>query len=165
MSLLLRKIRRLRWIGENTPHWVSSDDLPAAPLTDLNAVDNTLSVWSVTEDRSNLEDVLAALASNCDNLTHIDYALFSEKAVAESGLSLRRTEGGTPHSRANGWHREIVQVTAKKLVALAKAIYDNRQQVERRDRTEIRRLLLEAASDGWINLSTLKDGMRQELNQ
>jgi hypothetical protein len=112
-----------------------------------------------------LDDVIAALASNCEDLTNIDYALFAEEAVADCGLSLHQMDGATPHCKANCWHRVIVQVTAKKLVALAKAIYDNRQQVERRGEKEIQRLLLAAVSDGYIDVSRLKGRLRNKLHQ
>ena len=117
MSLLLRIVRKSRWLGN--PLWLAAGEMQADPLADLRTSSNSLSVWEVTDDRSNLEDIVVGIASSKDYLANVDYALFEESIVGGLGIQIELTPGTTPHARANPWHRELVRLSARKLVDLA----------------------------------------------
>ncbi len=48
MTLLLRAIRKGRWLDAVGLDWLEEDDVAADPLADLTTRQNTLSVWERT---------------------------------------------------------------------------------------------------------------------
>ena len=82
MAFLLRKIRKPRWYKQDLP-WVAANDIQPDPLGDLTTSENKLSVWYVKDDKSNLDQVLAAIAASSGSLSNLDYALFNEHILSE----------------------------------------------------------------------------------
>jgi hypothetical protein len=121
MALLLRVISRAKWA--TTPAWMKAGDAPADILSDLRAENNQLSVWSVEPDRSNLDSVVVAIASSRLRLDKLDYALFDEHVLPPLAIRCVRSEGRTPHPRANGaMHRDLTELTVQKVASLAHAL-------------------------------------------
>jgi len=126
VALFLIKIRRTRWLRSNIPPWVPPGDFPAALLDDLRVTpDGELSIWHIEDDRSNLQQVTTALAANRDHVSNIDYALFDPSLVSGLAVKVRETPGKTPYSEANRWHRDLLEVSAKRLLELAKRIFQS----------------------------------------
>ena len=69
--------------------------MPADPLGDLVTKENRLSVWQIDDDRSNLGDVIAALAASRDFLDTFDYALFNDELLAQARITRSRSAGVT----------------------------------------------------------------------
>ena len=117
MALLMRVVTKPKWIR---PDWMSLDDIPADVLSDLRATNNELSVWSTESDRSDLDAVIVAAAASREHLDKLDYTLFDENALSSLGIRCVRSDGETPHRHANKeMHRDLVQLTAQKVVRLA----------------------------------------------
>jgi hypothetical protein len=84
VPLLLRGIRKRRWSTDTTDKsisWLSNGEIQSDALGDLNTSNNTLSVWYVEDDQSNLDQVITALASNRDAISNLDYVLFDISLV------------------------------------------------------------------------------------
>lgn len=163
MAFFLIKIRKNRWNQSNLPRWLREGDFPAPPLTDFRVDESgRLSVWHIEDDKSNLQQVATALAANSDGLSNLDYAMF-EQCVVES-LEMRFTEsvGKTPHGAANQWHRDFVEVSANRLLALTKCIFA-RAIRERIPEWEVRTYIKTAVEDGHIQEKKLKPGIQEKL--
>ena len=79
---ILRIVRRSRWLKER-PSWLENDEFQADPLGDFTTTSNTISVWYIKENTSNLQRVVAALAAQRDRLVNFDYALFNKEILSE----------------------------------------------------------------------------------
>ncbi len=122
-------------------------------LGDLRTCDNTLSVWLVEDDQSNLDQVIAALASSCDNLSNIDYALINVDLLLNVGVEVEKNEGLTPYSSANKWHRDLVEITTTKLCKLAETIFNSDKK--RVPEKEVLNLIKIAIQNGQIDKTNL----------
>ena len=137
MPYLLRKIRRVRWDPELTKEipGLASNECPSDCLADLNTAECNLSVWQINDDRSNLDDVVVALGSNCDRITNLDYALIDREKV-EAISKLKKTVGQSPHNKANdNWHWDLIGLSVERLRQLAELMYGEavRVRITRKD--------------------------------
>ena len=151
-----------RWAKDGDYSWVPDGDLHADPLADLMALNNSLSLWHIEDDLSNMDDVIVALAANMDIVQSIDYLIFSSDAVAAADIGYRQTPGKTPFEPAQKWHYDLVNVSALRLVALAKAVFAS-SEAERRPRHEILGLLADAVKSGRVDLESLKEKVRIDI--
>lgn len=161
MPLILRKIRRPKWYKHEGVPWLQPGELQADTLVDLKTEDNSLSVWRV-EDESNLDDLLGALAATCAVLSNLDYAILGEEIVSALGLKMVQTEGNTPHKYVNNWHHELIELSASKVVDLAKAIF-TRGETKRVRPQQILRLITHAVESGQIDPAKLSEGIKAKL--
>ena len=83
MSKLLRKV-------DSKPHWepdgefseyIGAGKAPADALRDLATTDNALSVWQIDDNETNLDRVLAAIASTRQFLLKIDFLICDSKPM------------------------------------------------------------------------------------
>ena len=81
-----------------------------------------LSVWVVTNDRSNIERIVRAVAVGRDRIDSMGYALFDSALLAEIGTTAEMVPGKTPDEDANVWHRDLVDLSGNKLIALTRMI-------------------------------------------
>lgn len=162
VPLLLRAIRKSKWSTDNNILWLSAQEIQADALVDLKTSNNTLSVWYVEDDRSNLQQVITALASNRDNVANLDYALFDLKLVEDIGIKVEINEGATPYDKANRWHRDLVELSANKLIKLAEIIL-TKSHKERVLEKKILNLIKEAVKDGEIDRTKLKENIVKKL--
>lgn len=166
MPLILRKIRKARWhkYEASVFSWLGNDDMPADPLGDLATNNNTLSVWQIDDNKSNLLQVAVALAANCDDLSNLDYALLDLQFLADK-ITLQPSHGNSPHETANqNWHCDLVQLSALKLVALAEAIFKH-AEIKRIAEKEILNLLAQAVASGQIERAKLSDKVRAKVDK
>ena len=119
MPFLLRNLRSSYWYPATNGAVPSREKFPADPLKNFNTDQNTLSVYFIEDDKSNLERVVTALAAKRHHLANADYILFDSKVPAEMEIDLTKTNGGTHDDYVNkNWHRDLVGLTALKLVDL-----------------------------------------------
>lgn len=90
----LRKIRRNRWY-DSIP-WLQPGDIQADALGDITTSDNQLSVWLVDNDRSHLEQIVAALTANCEFISNFDYVIFQEEDVLQLNIKVLRAQEKPP---------------------------------------------------------------------
>lgn len=123
MSFLLRKYIGDRWII-NDP-FSETTKFPADPLGDLKTTDNKLSVFEIDDKKSNLDNVIIGLASAPErkSLDDIEYVLLDTEELEKEGFVIKKSKGKTLIDKVNEVHRDIVDLTAKRLVNLAKIIY------------------------------------------
>jgi hypothetical protein len=81
VPFVLRKIRKAKWYKHQKVAWLKAGELQADAIGDLYTENNALSMWLVTDDKSNLQRVAAALAANCEYLGNLDYALLKVELI------------------------------------------------------------------------------------
>jgi hypothetical protein len=122
VPLLLRKIRKSKWYKSDAVPWLEEGELQADSLVDLATKGNRLSVYLVDDDHENLEQIVTALAAACDYISDFEFALFNEEAVHGTSIKVEETAGDTPDPVVNTWHRDLSELTANKVIALATVI-------------------------------------------
>lgn len=161
MALLLRKITKPNWYDFSEIAWLPSGSFPADPLADLCTKSNRLSVWRVETDRSDLEQVMIAVAAAGSYATNIDYALFDEALLSQISVKMVECPGSSCYAKVNGSHRDLIELSAEKLVAMAKVIMSHGYR-ERITEGKILRLLKKAVDRGDIQKDQLKEKLRTQ---
>ncbi len=158
MPFLLRKVRRGRWVlaAEGT------GELPAEPLTDLNAASNRLSLWLVADDGSNLLEIITALATQADEISNVDVAVFDEGLVSSFAGGIEGSSGATALVGTADFHRDLVELKAATLLDVAEVL---RYQAEFKHfpRPTVRAALLDAVAAGRIEWSAMNQRLRRRL--
>ena len=159
---LLRKITKPKWY--DTP-WLPAGDVPADALVDLRTQRNELSVWHVEPDETNLNAVIAALASNqTTRVANLDYVLLADEAVAALGIQCVKTDGDSPHRDANTrWHCDLVELTATKVVRLAEEMKRREAEHKRLMPNIVKSILLSALQAGALQRGSVTPELLAEL--
>ena len=162
MSRLLIKVQKRLW-DRQQPAFVESGDISADCLIDLNVKDNCLSIWEVVEDNANLDRVLTALAANLHHASKIDYLLFDSDVPLKLGLVVKSNPGGTPDSNANDtWHRDLIELSGKRLLAFAIAVFENASRV-RCQESKVVKMLRDAIDRNEVDRSKMSDVLLAKL--
>jgi len=116
---------------------------------------NKLSVYRITDDKSNLKRVAAALVATCTNISNFDYFLFNEELLQTIGIKSEETKGDTSDESVNSWHIDLVEISVAKLVNLANTAskYGERDRILEKD---IKKILAEGFRNGYINREIVK---------
>ncbi|MEG3975457.1 hypothetical protein QT970_12660 [Microcoleus sp. herbarium8] len=154
VPFLLRKIRKNKWSTENLS-WINSGELQADCLGDMGTKDNKLSVYRISDDKSNLNRVAAALAATCDNISNFDYLLFNEDLLQIIGIKSEKTEGNTSDESVNSSHIDLVEISLSKLVNLANIASKDGERA-RILQQDIKFFLVESFRNGYINRKIVK---------
>lgn len=163
MESFLIKVRKNRWFPEGKPDWFPGEDVPAAALQDFRVDhDGTLSVWHIDAHATNLHDVAVALASTWSKPDHFEALLFSPSCLDGIGIGIAHTRGNTPFDAANRWHRDLTQVSGRRLVTLAIKLFETARR-ELILKKELVGRLLATINDGRIDESKLPESLRRKL--
>ena len=168
MPLILRKIEKGRWRTgpdlEDLP-WLPAGEVQAQALLDLVPKDNRLSVWQLTDDRSNLDRILAALASARDGLFNVDFAILDQRVLSDLSLPIEQVPGDSADEAANRtWHHDLVHLTVSRIADLSHAILERSERLRCQDKA-VGRLVLNAIDAGWIDPTRLREGLLSRLDR
>ncbi len=160
MALLLREVKLENWLAAtHTP----DDPLPADPLSDLNTKENALSVWELPDDRSNLEDVVTAIAAK-RHIREIDVALIEESLISGLGIEILETEGKTPLLEVRPMHRNLAELEAQDLVRIADVMRKT-LVIEQFSVDQVENLIVGTIQSGRLRSSDLQRGAREHLER
>ncbi|MBI4485676.1 MAG: hypothetical protein HY655_06655 [Acidobacteria bacterium] len=157
MPLLLRTVRENRWYKAPAVAWLERGDVPADPIGDLATSQNALSVWLVEPDRSNLERVVRAVAIGKQKVDSAGWVIFDSDLLGPLGIGMVEAPGGTKDEAANAWHRDLVDLSGNKLIALAKTI------LERGESGTIPKKRIAQLIEDGIRNNELPDSLRGRL--
>lgn len=156
MTLILRLIRQHRWDRPQGGGWLGDDDVPADPMADFaNTTENRLSVWMVDDQKTNLNQIVVAMATNRDKLDKLDYVLFPRAYLDAAEIAWEDDHGDTPDDEANTWHRNLVELSADKVVALTKMVWKRDKEQERIAKADVRARIVDAVLEDRIPLGKL----------
>jgi len=158
----LRMVRKSKWYKNTQTPWLLPDDLQADALSDLRTHSNKLSVWEV-EDGS-LDLVIASLAATREHVANFEYALFSSETISRIGVRLIRSEGECCNGLvAKHMHRDLLELTAGKIMQLAKTVSATR--VTRVYPRQIVELVKIAVNSGSLDPIGISETMKKALGQ
>jgi hypothetical protein len=162
MPLVLRKIRKTRWDKEliKQEKWLGPEEIPSDPLGDLTTTNNQVSIWELDESKSNLDRLIAAIASNGDHVANFDFVIFSidHRTIEEMGIELSRSIGKCPDKEIANFHRDMGKFSGSKLVNFVKWILEN-GETERYQVKKVSKLIANSIQNGFIKKDDLKDSI------
>lgn len=159
MPLLLRKINKDRWYS--VP-WLKNK-ASADALCNLQTTGNTLSVWHIEDDLSNLLQVVAAIVTTWKEPAEFDYALIDQDLLTNISAKIEPTIGETHYKQANDfWHRDIVELSAEKLAGLANIIMQNGKR-ERLYERQVIDIVKKEVTQGIIDINNLKGKLKSTI--
>jgi hypothetical protein len=158
MPAFLRNITNPKWVR---PAWSTDEDIPADALTDLRSTNNELSVWAITTEVTDVSLALTAFASARANLDKLDYVLIDEGIPQSVSIRVDTCEGLTPCSSANHLHRNLAQLTVRKVSSLAVAIMalDKKRVTEK----QVKTMLVEALNKGALDRNRVNPKLLSQL--
>ena len=125
MAYVLRKVMLAKWIHDPEIGQLSDSELLIA-LEDLPLHDNRLSVFVVDDDKSNVEQIVAALAANnTRSPDDVEFFLLDVKELDALGIHWEKSLANTADKAVNSAHRDLVIVSKDKLENLAQAFVCN----------------------------------------
>ena len=140
--------------------------MPADPLADFaDTSGNCLSVWLVDDEKKGLRRLLAALAANREKADKLDYVLFAQDVVEAASIEFRQTDGATPDEHVNERHRDLIRLSAAKVLALTERVWHEHRELKRIDRRAILQLLAERVRDGRILTSRLRPKLLEDVRR
>lgn len=149
---------RRRW-DKPTPElfpWLRAGEIQADAVTDLRTQKNGLSVFIIDNDRNNLDRVVAAFAANRDDYDKLDYVLFEDRVLDELEIRTQQQPGITPDPQVNRWHINLVELSAQKVVDLARAIlrYGTTSRVLKKT---VQKMIEDGVLEGRIDRARLRN--------
>ena len=163
MPLYLVRITKRRWERDfQESPWLVPNLISADVYADVKVTKGDLSIWHIEDDRSNLNDVITALAVNRQLLAPLDYGLFPQNVIVDSHLTLVHTAGDTPLADANHWHRDLTELTVDKLTDFIKTIFDIMEKNRVQQRV-VKQLITSAAAANRIDISQVEESMKPYL--
>ena len=134
MPWFLRTIKKTYWYKSKELNlWLGENEIPADSLHDISTKSNKLSVWQVEENKSNLNDIIIAIATNRSCITNFDYVLIDSNILSDFNIECEKIEGASKYNRANKlWHYDLIKLSAEKLLILAEYIFYNSVRIQNR---------------------------------
>lgn len=160
MPLLLRKVQRSHWLSPGD--WRFPGDPWADALRSLMTQQAALSLWEVSDDLANLDQVICALASACDHLAVVDYCAVPRDALQQLGVTLQAEAGETPCLPANRWHVNAGEITARQLGAFAHMI-QNSGLWGRYTKSQVRSVLSRANENHELDASQVNPSLMNAI--
>lgn len=159
---LARKVTIAKW---RSTEWASSTMIPADAISiDLRTQENTLSFWKAdpVRDRDG-EEAVMALVGTLQRLDKIDVVFVD----AESLEDVDRVEspGATFFKHLTDQHVDLSNLDLARLSIAAKSIGDQvyGENSRRITRLEVKRIIMQAVSEGKIDVEAMHEKLRAEL--
>lgn len=154
----------LDWHNPDYSSWLRQNELPSCIVKDLNADNNTLSLWEISDNSSNLLDIIVAIVSSSANRSlkdDFDYALLSANHLSISFTPIK-VSGGTPYTPFNQYHCDIPNLSLNQVVAFA-YLLSKHGTFDRMGWKDIKKRIQEACGNSQLNLAQVKKGIKQQL--
>jgi hypothetical protein len=161
VPFLFRRIANERWDPAVTE---LDSPLPSDPLADLVTKRGNLSLWLVTDDRSNLDRVITAVAANAGVVSNVPFVLIQRSLLEEHGFRIVESRGNTPLSEAVNEHRDVVGLDAGRLVEMAE-LFRRHGVFEEYSESRVRLLLAEAVNRRRLRRQDLKPDVQSHLER
>lgn len=158
MPFLLRTIKKRRW---DKKAWLKEGKAQANALGDLQPRENRLSFWHVHDNKSNLYQVVAAIAAGRDVPEKFDYAIFDQNLLKKSNIEIEQTAGDSFHKEADEhWHRDTGNLSAENVAEIANIIMKHGMK-DRIYPSDVVRMVKKEVKSGTIDVNPLKERLKQ----
>jgi len=164
MPYFLRAIyNNINWDKTQFPSWLHEGELPSCIVIDLRADDNALSLWEISDDKSNLLDIIAAFVSLRKDIKYdFDYALLDENYLDELTFTPSKKPAKTAYRDMNHYHRGVSNLSLNNVVYFA-YLLNRHGKFDRMGWKEIETRLKEAYTRGQLDLKKMKTELKQQL--
>lgn len=163
MPLFLIKIERSKWFRDAVP-WLKEGELQADALWNLRCQANAVSVWHVEHAESNLKRLVAALAGPRDSFSNLDCVLIDQAVISMLEIKVDKSDGKSCDTFANAnWHFDLVELTASKVFALAKALKD-KGKFMRFQEWDVKKFLVAGLKSGEVCFERLSPRLQARLS-
>lgn len=165
MPYYLRAIHsNLEWHNPDYSSWLQQNELPSCVVRDLRADNNALSLWEISDDQSNLLDIIAAFVSSSSHglKDNFDYALLSSNYLDDISFTPIKSSGNTPYTIFNHYHCDIPNLSLNQVVYFA-YLLSRHGIFERIGWKDIQNRLKEAHTKGQLDLNQIKSGLKKQL--
>ena len=141
--------------------------VPATGIThDLRVEDNCLSFWTCDPSQaSSLEEVVVAFAATRDNVDRLDLVWIDENVSTKANATIVHTPGDTPAVQLRDRHRNVAALGLAAVSRLAHGIANatNGTQTRRWTRSEVLKILTDAASNNQIDVNLLSENIASKI--
>jgi hypothetical protein len=166
MTLILRFLKDTKiydkFISKGSPDWLTMNDVEADFFRDIGTNNNSLSLWEIDDQKTTLNRIVAAYASKKNTVQAVSYILIDKSELDKSGLKQKKTKGDTPDNAINKDHISLIELTALKLMDLAKLIKNNASTAKEINNPDVAVLINESISNGFIKIN---DRLQKDLNE
>jgi len=107
--------------------------------------------------------VLTAVAANCQFIANVDYVLIDQRTLTGLNIQVRQTNGNSPYQTANKWHRDLLDLSARRILELAKEIYKNSDSRMRKGDKAVKQLLVSAVTSRNIDPTNLAQDLQRQI--
>jgi hypothetical protein len=164
VPFFLRKITKSKWLPADKHTWLASGEIAADVLCDFQTKLNTLSVYEIDDERSNLMRVVAAIAATRNSVQHLEYALIERKRIEEIGVKCIKIGGKTGDEKVNDCHYDLIELSASKIVDIAKIMFSESEKDVVFDK-DIGNSILEGIQEGHIIESEINGDLLPKLEK
>ena len=164
MPYFLRAIyRNINWDITQFPSWLKEGELPSCIVRDLRADDNALSLWEISDDKSNLLDIIAAFVSLRKDIKYdFDYALLSSNHLDELTFTASKKPAKTAYLNMNHYHRDVSKLSINSVVYFA-YLLSRHGKFDRMGWKDIEARLRETHRKGQLDLAKMEPKLKQQL--
>ncbi len=164
MPYFLRAIySNTRWERTEFPSWLQEGELPSCIVCDLRADDNALSLWEISDDKSELLDIIAAFVSLRKDIKYdFDYALLNANLLDEPSFTSSKKPAKTAYLNMNHYHRNVSNLSINNFVYFAHLL-SRHGEFDRMGWKDIEARLKEAYTRGQLDLKKMKPELKQQL--
>ena len=160
MAYFLRVIRQTRWFGEDEVDWLGPGEVPGDALRDLVTVEGVLSIYRVDDEPAKWR-VITALAASRDDVDVLDYSRFDGSDLGLYAITANPVTGRTPDVRVDGWHYDLVNLTANKVALLAGVVAHG--EMDRVQKPKVKSLVRKGLADGQLDQTKIKAKLLKSL--
>lgn len=164
MPLFFRELGNKSWWDKAHDEfgWLTKDEFIGDIFKSVKTTKGTLSIFEIDEDQNNLSRVVAALACKRSNLENFDYVLVPESDI-QLHFDILQTPGKTADILVNELHRDIVQLTARKLLGLAIIFRDHMDAMTRLDKDEVKATILRSLHEESLREDDVSSSVKKKL--
>lgn len=136
-------------------------------IADLRTQGNTLSVW-YSEDGSDLNDILVALALNRTRIEKLCYVILDETYISNLNIHLNKIPGSAPginNQQILDKHRDLTEIDYWRLGLIAEHIYKRVQEDQKRvvTKSQLESLIRDYINNGIVDTSQLTASIKESL--
>lgn len=165
MPLLVRRINRAKWEPINIE---DKEDVSADAITNcLKTSNNDLSVWEI-ENESEIENAILALVTgkSQEKLSTLHYVILNKEDILKNGLELNSTSGDTVVEILKNTHKDISNLTYKKLGIVKTLILESINSEHFTTKKQLKVIIKKALQEGKVDIDSLNEKLveNEKLN-
>jgi hypothetical protein len=147
------------------PPWLKAERVAADLISrDLKTLNNELSIWSVKDDRSDIDIVLLACIENQQRTIEANYVILDDSEIKACGVNFKQTQPKSKVKGASTKHFDIIELDHHSLAKIATLMKNKIQNcdesgtiVNHLTGDDIKDIIRNAANNKIIDLNECKN--------